>query len=108
MLTVQRLSSFLRREWLTLTLAAVAALLALDFAFAPLGLSDLVILRAERTRLEAIHVRLIESNANLKTKVRLLRGDKHYQEQLIREQLGYVRPGEIVYRFATPSNPDGH
>lgn len=108
MLNVRRLSSFLRREWLTLTLAVVSALLALDFAFAPLGLSDLVVLRAERTRLEAIHMRLLESNADLKTKVRLLRGDKHYQERLIREQLGYVRPGEIVYRFAAPANPDGH
>ena len=105
---MRRLSSYLRREWLTLTLAVVSALLALDFAFAPLGLRDLVALRAERTRLEAVHIRLLESNATLKTKVRLLQGDRNYLQRLIRKQLGYVRPGEIVYRFASPSNPDGH
>lgn len=100
MLLVRRVSLYLRREWLTLTLAAFAALLALDFAFAPLGLRDLLALRAERARLEAAHSRLLESNTALKIKVRRLRSDNHYIERLIREQLGYARPGEIVYRFA--------
>jgi cell division protein FtsB len=100
MLLVRRLSLYLCREWLTLLLAALAALLAVDFAFAPLGLRDLLALRAERTRLESVHLRLLKSNAALKIKVRRLRGDDHYLERLIREQLGYVRPGDLVYRFA--------
>jgi cell division protein FtsB len=99
---------YLRREWLTLTLAAVSALVALDFALAPLGVRDLLALRAERTRLEAIHLRLLESNAELKGKVRLLKGDSDYLQRLIREQLGYVRPGEIVYRFSTRSASGQH
>jgi cell division protein FtsB len=103
---MRRLSLYLRREWLTLTLAAMSVLLALDFAFAPLGLRDLVALRAERSRLEAVHLRLLESNAALKAKLSLLQGDSKYLQRLIREQLGYVRPGEIVYRFATPSTSD--
>ncbi|HZO80477.1 MAG TPA: septum formation initiator family protein [Candidatus Binataceae bacterium] len=100
MASVRRLSRFVRREWLSLTLAACAALLALDVVFAPLGLRDLLALRAERGRLEVVHARLLESNAALKIKLRRLQGDDRYLERLIRKQLGYARSGEIVYRFA--------
>jgi cell division protein FtsB len=97
---VRRLSLYLRREWLTLMLAVLSTLLALDFALAPLGLRDLFALRAERVRLETVHARLLESNSALKIEVRRLRGDDRYLQRLIREQLGYVRPGDLVYRFA--------
>ncbi len=106
MLLVRRLTLYVRREWLTLTLAALSALLAADFALAPLGLRDLLALRAERARLEAVHTRLLESNTALKVKVRRLRSDDHYLQRLIREQLGYARPGEIVYRFAAHAASD--
>ncbi len=103
---MRRLSLYLRREWLTLTLALCSALLALDFALAPLGLRDLLALRAERGRLEAVHQRLLESNAALQVKVGRLHSDDRYLQRLIREQLGYARPGEIVYRFAARAGSD--
>lgn len=105
---MRRLSLYLRREWLTLALAALLALLATDVAFAPLGLRDLLALRAERARLEAVHLRLLETNTELKVKAGRLRDDDRYLQRMIREQLGYVRPGEIVYRFATPARPAEH
>jgi cell division protein FtsB len=55
---------------------------------------------------------LIKSNAALKLKLERLGNDDRYLERRIREQLGYVRPDEMVYRFATeassPSSSDGH
>lgn len=105
-LLVQRLSLYLGREWLTLTLAALSMLLAADLALAPLGLRDLLALRAERARLETTHTHLLESNATLDLKVRRLRNDGHYLQRLIREQLGYVRPGDLVYRFAEHAGAD--
>lgn len=106
MLLVRRLGLQIRREWLTLLLAAAAALIALDFAIGPLGMRDLMVLRARRARLETAHTRLLESNAALRVKLKRLRGDDRYLERLIREQLGYVRPDELVYRFAAPAPPD--
>jgi cell division protein FtsB len=103
---------YFRRQWLTFVLSAACGLLTLDFAIGPLGLRDLMILRARRTQLEAVHGKLIKSNAALKLKLERLGNDDRYLERRIREQLGYVRPDELVYRFATeassPSSSDGH
>ena len=48
MLLVNRLSLYLRREWLTLVLAAACSLLAVDFVTGPLGVRDLMVLRERR------------------------------------------------------------
>jgi cell division protein FtsB len=103
MLLVKRLSLYLRRQWLTLVLAAACGLLALDFAMGPLGVRDLTLLRARRIQLETVHKKLLKSNAALKLKLGRLGNDDRYLERRIREQLGYVRPDELVYRFATES-----
>lgn len=104
MLLVIRLSLFLRREWLTLILAVACGLLAMDFVAGPLGLRDLMVLRGRRAQIETVHKELLKSNAALNLKLARLRTDDHYLERRIREQLGYVRPGELVYRFATETS----
>jgi cell division protein FtsB len=101
MLLVNRLSLYLCREWLTVVLVAACALLAMDFVAGPLGLRDLMALRERRTQLETVHKELLKSNAALKLKLGRLGNDDRYLERRIREQLGYVRPDELVYRFAT-------
>jgi cell division protein FtsB len=104
MLLVNRLGLYLRRQWLTLVLFAACGLLTVDFAIGPLGLRDLMILRARRTQLEAVHGKLLKSNAALKLKLKRLGNDDRYVERRIREQLGYVRRDELVYRFATKAS----
>jgi cell division protein FtsB len=104
MLLVNRLSLYLRREWLTLFLTAACGLLAADFATGPLGMRDLMLLRERRAQLETVHRELLKSNAALKLKLDRLGKDDRYLERRIREQLGYVRPDEMVYRFATESS----
>ena len=104
---VNRWSLYLRRQWLTLVLTAVCGLLAVDFFTGPLGLRDLVVLRERRSQLEAAHKELLKSNAALKLKLSRLHDDDRYLERRIREQLGYVRPDELVYRFATEDSSQG-
>ncbi|HVA41204.1 MAG TPA: septum formation initiator family protein [Candidatus Binataceae bacterium] len=101
---MNRLSLYLRREWLTLVLAAACGLLTVDFAVGPLGMRDLMALRERRAQLEGVHKELLKSNAALKLKFGRLGNDDHYLERRIREQLGYVRPDELVYRFATEAS----
>jgi len=95
---------YLRRQWLTLVLAAACGLLTLDFAIGPLGMRDLMTLRERRAQLETVHRKLLTSNAALKLKLGRLGHDDSYLERRIREQLGYVRPDELVYRFATETS----
>ena len=104
---MNRWSLYLRRQWLTLVLTAVCGLLAVDFFTGPLGLRDLVVLRERRSQLEAAHKELLKSNAALKLKLSRLHDDDRYLERRIREQLGYVRPDELVYRFATEDSSQG-
>jgi cell division protein FtsB len=106
MLLMQRLKLYLRREWLALALAGVCALLAADFLRGPLGMRDLIALRDQRVQLEITHQRLLQSNSALKLKLSRVRGDPRYLERLVRQQLGYVRPDEIVYRFAADTATD--
>ena len=106
MLLVNRLSLYLRRQWLTLILTAACGLLAVDFVTGPLGLRDLIVLRERRAQLENVHKELLKSNAALKLKLSRLGNDDRYLERRIREQLGYVRPDELVYRFATEASSD--
>lgn len=104
MLLVNRLSLYLRREWLALFLTAACGLLAVDFAIGPLGMRDLMVLRERRAQLETVHQKLLKSNAALKLKLGRLGNDDRYLERRIREQLGFVRPDELVYRFAAESS----
>jgi len=109
MLLVSRCTLYLRREWLTVALTVGCALLAIDFVNGPLGLRDLMTLRERRAQLETVHKELLKSNAALKLKLARLGSDNRYVERRIREQLGYVRPDELVYRFATePDRQENH
>lgn len=98
---VSHLSLYLHREWLTLFLAAACGLLALDFGIGPRGVRDLMVLRERHAQLETVHKQLLKSNSALKVKLGRLGNDDRYLERRIRAQLGYVRPDELVYRFAT-------
>ena len=98
---MNRFALYLRSRWLTLALTGACALLAADFVSGPSGLRDFIALRGRRAQLEATHRDLLKSNAELKVKLARLGGDGRYLERRIREELGYVRPDELVYRFAT-------
>lgn len=102
-----RLSFLLRREWLSLIFAAVLTTLLLSAMLGKLGARDLVALQSHRAALEERRDQLAASNAEFRTRVQKLRSDDRYIERLIRRELGYARPDELVYKFADDSNNRG-
>jgi cell division protein FtsB len=82
-------------------------LLLLNAMLGNLGPRDLVALQSHRAALEERRDRLAADNASFRTRVQKLRSDDRYIERLIRRELGYARPDELVYKFAGDSET-GH
>jgi cell division protein FtsB len=99
-----RLSFVLRREWLSLIFGGVLVLLSLSVLLGNQGPRDLVALQSHRAALEASRDRLAVENASFRTRVQRLRSDDRYLERLIRSELGYARPDELVYKFANDAS----
>ncbi|HVC43738.1 MAG TPA: septum formation initiator family protein [Candidatus Binataceae bacterium] len=94
-----KLSSYLRRMWLVLMLAAVLVLLVVSCIVAPLGPRDLAALRQQRVALEATRDRLLSDSRDLTSRIARLRSDDAFIQRRIRSELGYARADELVYRF---------
>ena len=76
-------------------------LLILGFTvFGRRGLMDLVRARHQAEALKAETTRIRDENAHLSEEIRLLQTDPAYVERLAREELGMVKPGELVFQFA--------
>ena len=95
-----RLSFVLRREWLSLIFGAVLLTLLANALLGKLGPRDLIALQSHRAELEQRRDRLAADNAAFRTRIQNLRSDDRYIERLIRRELGYARPDELVYKFA--------
>ena len=65
-----------------------------------LGLLDLWRIEDESERLQARLVEVQEENRLLEREIRSLKNDPDYLERVARQELGMVREGEILYRFA--------
>ncbi len=101
-----RLSFVLRREWLSLIFGGVLTLLVLSVLLGKQGPRDLIALQSHRAALEARRDQLAANNAAFRTRVQKLRSDDRYIESLIRRELGYARPDELVYKFADGNGAD--
>jgi len=85
---------------LNLILLMALTLLVLDCLINPSGLRDLRILRRDRAQIEATRDRLQIENAARQETARRLHSDDAYLQRLIHQELGFVRPDELIYRFA--------
>jgi|SRR5579883_1534405 len=103
---MRSLSNGLRRIWPTLILFTVAMLLAYDCVAGPMGVRDLLALRQHQARLETTRDQLIAENDALARRAANLRSDDRSIERLIRRELGYTRPDELIYRFADDDGRD--
>jgi cell division protein FtsB len=101
-----RLSFLLRREWLSLIFGGVLVLLVLSALLGNLGPRDLIALQSHRAALEARRDQLAADNASFRTRIQNLRSNDRYIERLIRRELGYARPDELVYKFADDADHD--
>lgn len=93
----------LKRFFLALAIA-LAVLLILCWIYLP------SITRYRELKAEADHLnqKILEIDAQIKSLAderHLLQTDVAYLEKVIREELGFVKPGEIVYELVTKKNP---
>lgn len=69
------------------------------------GLMRLYQLHRDRAELEREIDRLVTANSALTEEVRGLKTDPGRVEAIAREELGLVKPGDVVYEFRTPPRP---
>ena len=75
------------------------ALLAIVSAVDPSGIRKHLRLRGDVARMREENRRLAEENARLAREARALRSEPAALERAAREELRFVRPGEVVYRL---------
>ena len=91
------------RAWILRGLAA--ALLAVTFGYVPYhlyahsGYARYLELRRDLTAARARNARLRAENTRLSREVGALRTDPHALEHVARTDIGWVRPGEILFDF---------
>lgn len=88
-----------RRRTIAILYVGALALLATLSALDPAGIRKHLRLHDEVRRMTDENRRLAEENARLAREVRGLRSDPATLERAAREELRFVRPGEIVYRL---------
>jgi cell division protein FtsB len=87
-----------RHLWLPTTLVCYGVL-AFSTIFDQRGLLHLWQLRQEQRALEARTFALLRENEELRNRIARLETDAGFLEKVVREELGFVRKGELVYRF---------
>jgi cell division protein FtsB len=102
---MRRLSLGLRRYWLSLMLVIILTGLVVNGLWSSSGAQDLLILRHHSDILMEKRDKLILDNAAFRERIARLKSDDAYLQRLIRLELGYVRPGELVYRFPKSDQP---
>ncbi|NIO09618.1 MAG: septum formation initiator family protein [Deltaproteobacteria bacterium] len=94
------------RPWLGFALLLLLVGFAVFTALGERGVLHLWRLTEENKRLGEKNFRLHRDNEILREKIHRLRHDNRYLEKIAREELGLVRPGEIVYQFASSGSKE--
>ena len=98
------------RQRVVLAVAALCSMaLITAFLFGSRGLLHLRALGDEQRDLDKRIAVLLHENEQLRERIHRLRTDDRALERLAREQLGFTRPGEVIYRFGNrpESEEDG-
>ena len=85
------------------------AIFALSVAWACFGERGILANETLGAEIEAREERIAERNAvieHLREEIRRLQEDPRVQERWVREELGFVRPGEVVYVFPGDRSAD--
>ena len=88
-------------RWISYGLGVLIILLCIYTIAGQRGAIHLWRLRAEQARLDEQNYSMHKENERLRERILRLRTDNSYLEKVAREELNLVRPGEIVYRFAS-------
>jgi cell division protein FtsB len=82
--------------WIRKALVLVACAVLIDALFGDRGLAESIRARHAYRQAEAGVVRLKQENAGLREQIRRLREDPAAIEAIARQDLGLMRPGEIL------------
>jgi len=74
------------------------ALCAFSAVFGSGGVVQLHQLQIQQAQAEAAAFTLAQRNARLRDHLQRLEHDDAYLEKVVRERLGWIKPGELVYR----------
>jgi cell division protein FtsB len=77
----------------------VALTLAVVYLFTR-EISEVLFLRKENEKIEKKIEELEFANKELEGKIKAIKSDKRYIEKIAREELGMIKEGDKVYRFA--------
>lgn len=91
----------LRQRAVIVAAAVVSTALIAVVIFGSRGLLHLRTLTDEHDALGKRIALLLHENEQLRTRIHRLGTDDRTLERLAREQLGFTRPGEVIYRFGT-------
>ena len=94
-----KLFAQISQRWPLYFLTSLILLLFVYTVFGERGAIHLWRLRGEKITLDEKNFRLQKENAALRLRISRLRTDDLYLEQVAREELNLVRPGEVIYRF---------
>ena len=78
----------------------VLVLCAVSAVFGSGGVVDLRRLQGQQAQAEAAAFALAQRNAQLREHLQRLDTDDAYLEKTVRERLGWIKPGELVYRIS--------
>jgi len=90
---------FTMRQLGLLATLALLSLLFLSTILGRHGLLHLWKLHREQRTLESEAFALLRGNEELRNRIARLQTDKEFFEKVVREKLGLVKEGELVYRF---------
>jgi cell division protein FtsB len=88
------------QRWVVTGLCCLLAALFLFTTFGERGILHIRRLKEEKRDLDEKNYLLQKENSALRERIKRLRHDNLFLEKIAREELGLVRPGEIIYRFA--------
>jgi cell division protein FtsB len=87
-----------KRKWMLISLGAAALLTVVSFADGA-GFRRYVKLTRETQSLRDRNRSLAQENDQLMRDIEKLRGDDKALERAAREELGFVRPGEVIFNL---------
>src|ERR1041384_7555885 len=96
-----KLRVYISQRWLSYALGTLIIVLCIYTIAGQRGAIHLWRLRAEQARLDEQNYTLQRENERLRERIGRLQKDNSYLEKVAREELNLVKPGEIVYRFAS-------
>jgi cell division protein FtsB len=88
-----------RQRFALVTAAVLSAALLVAAVFGSRGLLHLRSIQTEERAINRRITDLLRENERLRATLTRLKSDERAIEKLAREELGFVRPGDLVYRF---------